>query len=67
MPLPTSQKTLLASVITKVDAARASLLQDGIELDQINVIFPGVPIAAENRTKVVFSWDVEANEFRVAT
>jgi hypothetical protein len=67
MPLPTSQKTLLAAVITKVDAARVSLMQDGIELDQINVIFPGVPVPAENRTKVVFSWDVEADEFRVDT
>ena len=68
MPLPTSQKALLDGAITRVDSFRATALAFGIEVDQVNLFFPpptGDPDAP--KTKVMFSWDVEANEFRVDT
>ena len=68
MPLPVSQKALLDGAITRVDQWRAAAVAFGIELTQVKMSFPpptGDPDAS--RTAVVFSWDVEAAEFRVDT
>jgi len=71
MPLPVSQKALLDQAITAINNWRTSALGvtgGPVLLDQVNMIFPppvGDPDAAG--TKLVFSWDVEANEFRVDT
>jgi hypothetical protein len=70
--MPTTQQALLSQAITAINTWRATALGvtgGPVELTQVNMLFPppaGAPPETA-KTPIVFSWDVEAGQFRVDT